>query len=80
MASAEAAVSVAEAGVSEAEARLALAQSELTRAETLNARGVVSGEELDIRRTEAELGQAGRAAAEAEVGAESVPSMPRRRR
>ncbi len=52
VASAEAAVAVAQAGVTEAEARLALSQSELTRAETLNERGVVSGEELDIRRTE----------------------------
>lgn len=65
VASAEAAVVVARAGVAEATARQALARSELERAEALSERDVLSRENLDIRRTEAELAEAGLAAAEA---------------
>lgn len=65
MASAEAAVSVAAARVAEAEARLALAQSEQARAETLSERNVVSRQNLDIRRTETQLAEAGLTAARA---------------
>ncbi len=67
VASAEAAVAVAQAGVSQAIAKLALAQSEVTRADTLNRKGVVSQESLDIKRTEAQLSEAGLAAAKAGV-------------
>ena len=63
IASAEAAVGVAAAHVTEAVARLALAQSEQDRAEALMARNVVSQEELEIRRTETQLAEAGLAAA-----------------
>jgi len=55
VASAEAAVAVANAGITQAEARLALSQSNLARAETLSKRGVVTREELDIRRMEAKV-------------------------
>lgn len=65
VASAEAAVGVAEARVAEARARLALAQSEQTRAETLSTRDVISQENLEIRRTETQLAEAGLAAANA---------------
>ncbi len=65
VASAAAAVTVAQAGIAQAEASLALSQSKLARAETLNARGVVTGEELDITRTQVELDKAGLAAAQA---------------
>ncbi len=65
MASAEAAVSVAAARVAEAEARLALAKSEQARAETLSERNVVSRQNLDIRRTETQLAEAGLTAAQA---------------
>ena len=65
VASASAAVTVAQAGIAQAEASLALSQSKLARAETLNARGVVTGEELDITRTQVELDKAGLAAAQA---------------
>lgn len=67
VASSEAAVAVAEAGVSQAEAKLALAISELARTEALQTRGVVSQENLDIRRTETQLAQAGLVAAQAGV-------------
>lgn len=67
VASAEAAVVVARAGVAEAKARHALANSELDRAEALSERDVLSRENLEIRRTEAELARAGLAAAEARV-------------
>jgi HlyD family secretion protein len=67
VASAEAAVAVAQAGVSQAVAKLALAESEVTRADTLNRKGVVSQESLDIKRTEAQLSEAGLAAAKAGV-------------
>jgi len=67
VASAEAAVAVAQAGVSQAVAKLALAQSEVARSETLNRKGVVSQESLDIKRTEAQLSEAGLAAAKAGV-------------
>ena len=70
VASAEAAVAVAAAGVTQAEAKLALSLSELARTETLSTRGVVTGEELDIRRTEAQLTEAGLAAARAGVVAQ----------
>lgn len=70
VASAQAAVTVAQAGVTQAEATLALSQSELARAETLNERGVVSGEDLDIRRTETRLAEAGLVAAEASAVAQ----------
>lgn len=69
VASAEAAVAVANAGVSKAEASLALAQSELASAETLSERGVISRDNLDIRRTEAQVAEAGLAASKAEVRA-----------
>lgn len=65
VASAEAAVGVAAAHVAEARARLALAQNEQSRAETLSARDVLSRSNLDIKRTETQLAQAGLAAAEA---------------
>lgn len=65
VASALAAVTVAQAGTAQAEASLALSQSKLARAETLNARGVVTGEELDITRTQVQLDKAGLAAAQA---------------
>lgn len=67
VASAKAAVAVAQAGVSQAKAKLALANSELARAEELQTRGVVSQENLDIRRTETQLAKAGLVAAEAGV-------------
>ncbi|PHQ98659.1 MAG: secretion protein HlyD [Marinosulfonomonas sp.] len=67
VASSEAAVAVAEAAVSQAEAKLALAISELARSEELQTRGVVSQENLDIRRTETQLAQAGLVAAQAGV-------------
>ncbi len=67
VASAEAAVAVAQAGTIQADAKLALSQSELKRSSTLNERGVVSVEDLDIRRTEAQLNEAGLAAAKAGV-------------
>lgn len=70
VASAEAAVAVAEAGVSQAEAKLALAQSEVKRSEELNRKGVVSQEALDIKRTEAQLSEAGLAASKAGVEAQ----------
>ena len=57
-ASAEAAVAAAEASVARAEAQLQLAREEERRAEQLNARDVMSNEELDIRRTEAEVAAA----------------------
>lgn len=63
--SAKAAVGVAEARVAESRARLALAQSVQARAETLIAREVISREDLEIRRTETQLAEAGLAAAEA---------------
>lgn len=65
VANAEAAVGVAAARVAEAEARLALAQSEQARAETLAARDVVSRQDLEVRRTETQLAEAGLAAAQA---------------
>jgi len=65
VASAEAKVGVAAAGVAEARARLAQAKSEQARAETLSARDVVSQQNLDVRRTETELTEAGLVAAEA---------------
>lgn len=67
VASAEAAVVVAQAGSAQAEAKLALARSELARAETLHARGVVTLEDLDIRRTQELLERTGLAAAQANV-------------
>jgi len=70
VASAEAAVAVAEAGVSQAEAKLALARSEVKRSEELNRKGVVSQEALDIKRTEAQLSEAGLDAAKAGVEAQ----------
>lgn len=69
VASAEAAVAVANAGVTRAEANLALARSELNRAETLHERGVISQENLDIRRTETQVAEASLAAAQAEARA-----------
>ncbi len=65
VASAKAAVGVATAHVAEARARLALAQSEQVRAETLSERDVLSRANLDIKRTETQLAEAGLAAAEA---------------
>ncbi|SFN63263.1 HlyD family secretion protein [Roseovarius lutimaris] len=67
IASAEAAVAVAKAGATKAQASLALANSELARAETLSDRDVISRENLDISRTEAQVAKAGFAAAQAEV-------------
>ena len=67
VASAEAAVTVAQAGIAQAEASLALSQSKLARAETLGERGVVTGEDLDISRTQAQLDEAGLTAARATV-------------
>lgn len=67
VASAESAVSVAAAQVTEAEAKLALARSEQARAETLSSRGLLSPQDLDVRRTETQVAQAGLAAAEANV-------------
>ncbi len=67
VASAEAAVAVAKAGSAKAQANLALAKSELARAETLSERDVISRENLDIRRTEAQVADAGLAAAQAEA-------------
>jgi len=67
IASAEAAVAVAKAGATKAQASLALANSELARAETLSDRDVISRENLDISRTEAQVAKAGLAAAQAEV-------------
>lgn len=67
IASAEAGVAVAKAGVTKAQANLALANSELARAETLNEREVITRESLDIRRTEAQVTEAGLVAAQAEV-------------
>jgi HlyD family secretion protein len=69
VASAEAAAAVAKAGVTRANANLALAKSELARAETLSERGVITRENLDIRRTEAQVAEAGLVAAEAEARA-----------
>ncbi len=65
VASAEAAVAVAEAGARQAEAKLALSRSELARAEKLSERDVLSDENLEIRRTEAQLDEAGLSAAQA---------------
>jgi HlyD family secretion protein len=70
VASAEAAVAVAQAGVAQATASLALSQSKLARSETLNARGIVTGVDLDISHTESELAAAGLAAAQAHVHAQ----------
>lgn len=70
VASAEAAVGVATAHVAEARARLALAQSEQVRAETLSERDVLSRANLDIKRTETQLAEAGLAAAEATKNAQ----------
>ncbi|TDK48097.1 HlyD family secretion protein [Antarcticimicrobium luteum] len=67
--SAEAAVAVARAGVTRAGANLALANSELARAETLSRRDVISQANFDIRRTEAQVAEAGLAAARAEARA-----------
>jgi len=69
VASAQAAVAVAKAGVTKAEASLALAQSEQARAETLSERDVISRDSLDIRRTEAQLAEAGLIASKAEARA-----------
>lgn len=69
VASAEAAVAVAQAGVSQAEAKLALAKSESARAEELSLRGVLSQENLEIKRTETQLAEAGLVAALAGVEA-----------
>jgi len=63
--SARAAAGVAEAQIEEAEAHLALARSEQARAEALSTRDVVSKANLDIRRTETRLAEAGLAAARA---------------
>ncbi|WP_322988341.1 HlyD family efflux transporter periplasmic adaptor subunit [Hoeflea sp.] len=65
VASAEAMVGVAEARVAEARARLAQAQSEQARAETLSERDVLSRQNLDVKRTETQLAEAGLAAAAA---------------
>lgn len=65
VASAEAAAGVAEAQIEEAEAHLALAKSEQARTETLSTRDVVSKANLDIKRTETKLAEAGLAAARA---------------
>jgi HlyD family secretion protein len=67
VASAEAAVAVANAGITQAKARLALSQSNLARAETLSERGVVTREELDIRRMEAKVAESVLVAAHAEA-------------
>lgn len=69
VASAQAAVAVANAGVTKAEASLALAQSEQARAETLSERDVISRDSLDIRRTEAQVAEAGLIASKAEARA-----------
>lgn len=69
VASAEAAVGVAAAQVAEAEAKLALARSEQDRAETLSARDLLSPQDLDIRRTETQVAEAGLAAARANLQA-----------
>ncbi|MFZ1482233.1 MAG: HlyD family efflux transporter periplasmic adaptor subunit, partial [Paracoccaceae bacterium] len=67
VASAQAAVTVAQAGIAQAEASLALSKSKLARAETLGERGIVTGEDLDISRTQAQLDEAGLTAARATV-------------
>jgi len=67
VASAEAAVAVANAGVTQAKAKLALSESNLARAETLSKRGVVTREELDIRRMEAKVAESVLVAGHAEV-------------
>jgi HlyD family secretion protein len=77
VASAEAAVGVAAARVAEAEARLALAQSEQARAETLAARDVISRQDLEIRRTETQLAEAGLAPPGPRSAPRNAPSMPR---
>ncbi len=69
VASAEAAVGVATAQVAEAEAKLALARSEQARAETLSTRDLLSPQDLDIRRTETQVAEAGLAAARANLRA-----------
>lgn len=63
--SAHAAVGVAAAQADEARARLALAQSEATRTELLASRDITSQANLDIKRTEVSVAEAGLAAAEA---------------
>ena len=67
VASAQAAVTVAQAGIAQAEASLALSKSKLARAETLGERGIVTAEDLDISRTQAQLDEAGLTAAQAMV-------------
>ncbi|SEI11164.1 HlyD family secretion protein [Paracoccus alkenifer] len=67
--SAQAAVSVAAAQADEAEARLALAESELTRTELLAGRDITSQANLDIKRTEVSVAEAGLAAARATLQA-----------
>ncbi len=67
VASAMAAVTVAQAGIAQAEASLALSQSKRARAETLHERGIVTTEDLDISRTQAQLDEAGLSAAKAVV-------------
>ena len=63
--SARASAGVAAAQVEEAEARLALSQTELARTETLSSRDVASKANLDIRRTETRVAEAGLMAAKA---------------
>lgn len=67
--SARAGVGVAAAQVEEAEARLALSESELARTESLSTRDVVSKANLDIKRTETRVAEAGLAAARATLSA-----------
>lgn len=67
--SARAAVGVAGAQVEEAEARLTLAENELARTESLSTRDVVSKANLDIKRTETRVAEAGLAAAKATLSA-----------
>lgn len=67
--SAQAAVGVATAQAEEAEARLALAKSELTRTELLASRDITSQANLDIKRTEVSVAEAGLAAARATLQA-----------
>ena len=67
--SARASVGVAAAQVEEAEARLALSQTELARTETLSSRDVTSKANLDLRRTETRVTEAGLTAAKATLSA-----------
>lgn len=69
VAAGEARAAAATASIKQAEAQLALAREELARAETLADRGTSSQQQLDARRTDAEVSEANVAAAQATLHA-----------